>query len=83
MADWKVSDELDARLRAKLGCDDVSEYVEAVLTDQLNYDEDPACRAAVDAQVKQSVSEFEHGQGVDARQAIRDIADEFGLDIQR
>ena len=49
MANWTVSDELDARLRQRLGRRDVAEYVEGLITDQLNYDEDPAYRAAVDA----------------------------------
>lgn len=83
MATWTVSDELDARLRAHLGMEDVSAYVEGLIAEQFDDDEDPAYRAAVDAKIKQSQAEFADGKGVDARQAMREIADEFGIDLSR
>jgi mannose-6-phosphate isomerase len=42
---------------------------------------DPVIKAQVDAQIKQNVTEFERGEGVNARKAMRENADEFGIKI--
>lgn len=83
MATWTVSDELDARLRQRLGGDDVAEYVESLLIDQLNYDDDPAYRAEVDAQIKASEADIAAGRVIDAREAMRTIARDKGIKFNR
>jgi predicted transcriptional regulator len=82
MAEWHVSDELDARLRAHVD-GDVNEYVEQIITEQLDYEEDPAYRAAVDEQIKASLADIEAGRVVDARQAMRKIAADKGIKLDR
>ena len=83
MAVWTVSDELDARLRKYLGKQEVAEYVERIVADQLDYDEDPNHRAQVDAQITRSIAEYERGEGIDARQAMREMAAELGIKLRR
>lgn len=83
MANWTVSDELDARLRERLGDAGLAEYVESFFQDQLDYEEDPAYRAKVDAQIKASEADIAAGRVMDAREAMRQIADKYGLDFNR
>jgi len=78
MATWTVNDELDARLRDRVG-GDVSAYVEQVITDHLAIEDDPAFRAESDEQIRRSVQELDSGEGVDARGAMKQIADDFGI----
>lgn len=82
MANWIISDELDARLRERLGVDDPAAYAERLLRDHLDEEEDPAYIAEVDRQIKQSQAEFDAGQGIDARKGMRQIADEFGIELK-
>lgn len=42
-----------------------------------------AFQAEVTAKIKQGMSEIEAGQGVDAKQAMQEIAGEFGLKLKR
>lgn len=83
MANWRISDELDARLRQRLGDADVVEYVEQLITDQLDFEDDPATRAEVDAQIKASLADIEAGRVIDAREAMRQIAREKGIKLDR
>jgi len=83
MANWTVSDELDARLREWLGVSDPSAFVEGLITDQLNYDEDPAYRAEVDAQMDGSEADISAGRVTDARQAMTELAAEHGIQIKQ
>ena len=57
--------------------------VSKVIDDRLTWDNDPVVKAQVDAQIKQSVAELERNEGVDARQAMREIAEEFGIKLNR
>ncbi len=82
MAQWHVSDKLDARLRAHVD-GDVNEYVERIITDQLDVEDDPAYRVAVDEQIKASLADVEAGRVQDARQAMREIAAEKGIKLDR
>lgn len=82
MAEWHVSDELDARLRARVD-GDVIKYVEQILTDQLDLEDDPAYRAAVDQQIKASLADVQAGRMQDAREAMRKIASEKGVNLDR
>lgn len=83
MATWTVSDELDERLRKRLGGGDVATYVEMLLTDQLNYDEDPAYRPEVQAQIDASEADIAVDRVTEARRAMRSIARQHGLDFDR
>ena len=83
MATWTVSDELDARLRKRLGDGDVASHVEALLTDQLNYEEDTAYRAEVRAQIDASEADIDADRVTKAREAMRTIAREQNIDFER
>ncbi len=83
MANWTVSDELDARLRKRLGQAEVAEYVESFFIDHLDYEEDPAYRAKVDAQIKASEQDIAAGRVMDAREAMRKIASAKGIQRKR
>lgn len=82
MATWTISDELDARLRERLGITDPAAFAERVLRDHLDEEEDPAYTAEVDRQIKLSRAELDAGLGIDARQGMRQIANEFGIELQ-
>ena len=83
MANWTVSDELDARLRERLGVEDPAAYAERIITDQLDWEDDPEYSAEVDRQIKQSRAELAAGRATDAREGMRQIADEFGINLKR
>jgi hypothetical protein len=82
MADWHVSDELDARLRDHID-GDVNAYVEQVIADQLDAEGDPAYRAAVEVQIAASLADIDAGRTQDARQAMRQIAAAKGIKLDR
>jgi hypothetical protein len=83
MAEWHVSDELDARLRERLGGHDVAEYVEQVIAGQLDFEDDPATQARVAEQIRDSEGDIETGRVTDAREAMRQIAAEKGIKLDR
>ncbi|MFW5681543.1 MAG: hypothetical protein ACOC1G_00920 [Phycisphaeraceae bacterium] len=83
MATWTVSDELDARLRKKVGERDVASYVETLLTDQLNCEEDADYRNEVQAQLDASEADIAAGRVTEARDAMRRIAHQHGVDFDR
>ncbi|MEO0966627.1 MAG: hypothetical protein AAFY08_16125 [Planctomycetota bacterium] len=83
MANWTISDELDTRLRERLGVEDPAAFAEQVIAERLDEAEDPEERAIVDAQIEQSEAELARGEGVDAREAMIEIADEFGINLDR
>ena len=83
MANWTVSDELDSRLRERLGVGDIAGYVEGLITDQLNYDDDPAYRAKLDEQITASLADIEAGRVTDARDAMRAIAKDKNIKLDR
>ena len=83
MANWTVSDELDARLRERLGVADPAAFAERVITDHLDEEEDPAYQAIVDANIKASEEDIEAGRVTDAREAMRRIAAEKGVKLNR
>lgn len=74
MANWTVSDRLDARLRDRLGDGNVVEYVEALIADQLNYDDHADYRSQVDQQMAGTEADIAADRVIDARQAMRVIA---------
>lgn len=45
--------------------------------------DDPESRARVAARMKRGIAEIDAGQGMDARQSLREIADEFGINLDR
>ena len=83
MANWIVSDELDARLRKRLGDVAIAEYVESFFTDHIDYEEDPAYRAAVDADLAASEADIAAGRVMDAREAMHKIAADKGIKLNR
>ena len=83
MANWTVSDELDARLRERLGVQDPAAFAEQVIAERLDEEDNPEVAAEVDRQIRQSKAELKAGQGIDARQGMRAIADEFGINLNR
>jgi predicted transcriptional regulator len=87
MPEWTVAvpDELDARVRShveRLG-DNLSEFVSRAVREQLEYEVNEARQSQMTEKIKRGMAEIDAGQGVDARQAMREIADEFGIDLKR
>jgi hypothetical protein len=83
MATWHVSDELDARLREYLGDADLSEYVEQVIGGRLDFEHNPRYRAEVRSQIDASLADIAAGRVVDAEQAMRLIAAEKRIRLDR
>ncbi len=81
MASWEVSDELDARLRSfleKRG-GDVTAFVEQVIGKQLDYEGDPDFHQDVEERIRRGMEDVEAGRVVNAKDAMREIADEYGF----
>lgn len=83
MANWVISDELDARLRERLGIADPAAFAERLITDHLDEEDDPAYAAELDRKIKQSMREFRAGKFIDAREGMRKIAAEHGIKLDR
>lgn len=83
MAQWSVSDELDARLRDRLGGGDPSAYVQRIIADQLDFEDDPAFQAEALAKIKKGMAEIDNGDGVDGPETTQQVADEFGIKRHR
>lgn len=83
MAEWTISDELDTRLRDRLGVEDPAAFAERLITDHLDEEDAPEVAAEIDRQIRQSQAELAEGQGIDAREGMRGIADEFGINLDR
>lgn len=83
MANWTISDELDTRLRERLGVEDPAAFAEQLIAERLDEEDDPETSAEIDRQIRQSRTELKADQGVDARQGMRAIADEFGINLDR
>ncbi len=83
MAPWNVPDDLDARVRQHVGDGDVAEYVQQVITGQLDFEDNPATQAEVDDQMKESMADIEAGRVMEAREAMRMIAKEKGIQFDR
>ena len=77
MATWHVSDELDARLREHLHGGDPGDYVEQLIANQLTYEQELAAAK----RIKQGFDEIDRGEGINARDSMRQIADEFGINL--
>jgi predicted transcriptional regulator len=82
MAEWTVDvpDDLDARLKSHLAehGGDLAEFVSQAVDERLTLENDDL-QAEITAKVEQGLAEIEAGRGVDAREAMRQIAEEFGL----
>ncbi|MEM6394135.1 MAG: hypothetical protein AAF797_15315 [Planctomycetota bacterium] len=83
MAYWTVSDQLDARLRQRLDDKELSDYIESFFVDQLDYEEDQAYRSQVNEQIADSESDIAAGRVTDARAAMRQIATDQDLKLDR
>lgn len=83
MANWIISDELDARLRERLGVDNPAAFAERLIADHLDEEDDPAYAAEVDRKIKLSMQEFKAGKFIDAREGMCQIAAEHGIKLDR
>lgn len=83
MASWIVSDQLDARLRQRLSDTELSDYIESFFVDQLDYEENQAYCAQVNEQIADSESDIAAGRVTDARAAMRQIADDQNIQLDR
>ena len=85
MAKWNVSDELDARLRSYLAGTgrDVKTFVEQLVQNQLDYEDDPEYRTDVLASINRGVDDVKAGRVQDAREAMREIAAEKQIKLNR
>ena len=84
MAQWNVSDELDARLRTYLDEEggDVTSFVEQAVADQLRYESDPEYRAQTLDKIRRGMAEIDAGNGVRDKDALRRIARNHGLSVE-
>jgi len=85
MAHLDIFDELNARLRSRLADQggDVRAFVERLIQDQLDYEDDPLLRSQLLEKTRQEMAEIDAGLGVDARESMREIAEEFGINLKR
>jgi len=85
MAHLDISDELDARLRLRLADQggDVRAFVERLIQNQLDDEDDPLLRAQLLDKTRQGMAEIDAGLGLDARASMREIAEEFGINLKR
>jgi len=80
MAKWNVSDELDARVRERVG-DDVGSYVEQLVAGQLDLEDDPELQAELIARTTRGHADADEGRVHDARDAMNDLASKHGLNL--
>lgn len=59
----------------------LTDLVNQVTTVGPAIDDDPAVRAKATQRIKQGMAEIESGQGVDGREAMRRIAEKYGLTL--
>lgn len=76
----QIPDGLDEEQTAEL-TGWLSMKAEEAALKRLACEDDPAFRAKVSAKIQQSIDEIESGQRIDARQSMREIADEFGINL--
>jgi|TARA_B100000609_G_scaffold18277_1_gene13237 hypothetical protein len=78
MATWTISDDLDTRLRQRVG-DDVELFVENIISVQLDCENDPLVQAELIARSKRGMAEIESGQGIEAGEAKQQLNRELGF----
>lgn len=78
MAKWEVSDELDARVRERAG-GDVEAYIEQLVKNQLDLEDDPALQAELIARTRRGHADADAGRVRDAREAMNGLARKHGL----
>ena len=85
MANWIVADELDTRLRERYGVEDPVAFIERLIADHFDTqnDENPDVRAMVEADIKASQADIKVGRVTEARQAMRELAEKHGFDFDR
>jgi hypothetical protein len=80
-----IPDEQLARLHAYLAQQggNLADFVSEAVDDRLAWEDDPMIQSEVDARIRKSISELDRGEGIDARQAMRELADGFGIKLNR
>ena len=78
MAKWNVPDELDARVRERVG-DDVESYVAQVINGHLDLEDDPDVQAELIASTRRGIEDADAGKVKDARLAMKEIAEKHGI----
>ena len=78
MAKWEVSDELDARVRKRSG-GDVGAYIEQLVSNQLDLEDDPALQAELIACAKRGYADLDAGRVRDADDVVKELAKKHGL----
>ena len=81
----RIPDELDARVRSHLNArgEDLAAFTARAFDEQLAVDEDPILQAELVRQTGRAKEEIDAGRGIDARQAMREIAASKGLKFDR
>ena len=80
-----IPDDLDARVRSHLSArgEDLASFTARAFGEQLALDEDPILQAELVRKTRQAMAEISGGQGVEARQAMRQVAADKGLKFNR
>ena len=78
-------DDLAARVRSHLSArgEDLASFTARAFDEQLAFDEDPILQAELVRKTRLAMNEITAGHGLDARQAMREIAAEKGLKFDR
>jgi len=85
MAKWNVPDDLDARVQShvKQHGGDVADFITRAVAGQLAYEDDTALQAEITSSIKRGIADVEAGRTRPAKQALREIADELNIDLDR
>lgn len=87
MAEWNIPipDELDARVRSHLDKQGsaLEDFVSRAITVQLDYENDTVLQNEITARIKRGMADVEAGRVRDASAAMREIADQHGLNLPR
>jgi hypothetical protein len=80
-----IPDDLDARVRSHLNSrgEDLASFTARAFDEALALDNDPILQAELLRATRTAKAEIDAGHGVDARQAMREIAAEKGVRLQR
>ena len=81
----QIPDDLDARVRSHIDArgEDLATFTARAFDEQLSVDADPVLQAELVRQTRQAKGEVDAGHGVDARQAMREVAASKGLKFDR
>ena len=86
MAEWNIPDDLANRVKshvAERGEADVGDFLSRAVEDRLAYECDAKLQAAITASIERGIADAKAGRVQDAREAMRTIAAEKSIKLDR